>query len=198
MSARSSAGGAGGTRWRRSVSRVAGALLVAASVASAGVEIARIGARWEEMGPLAAGAEVPPFVARTMTGERFDNGNLRGEGKVTVLAFWATWCGACAKQMPTLAELDRRYAGRGLALYGVNTDRDGDQRAMAAAYARAKGLPFPILLDSGRTSDAFRVSLIPHIVLFDAEGRLRYVHQGTVRGATLEREIETLLAEAGD
>lgn len=162
---------------------------------SAGRELADVRREWSTMGPLAPGHAVPEFSASVLGGGRFETSDLSNRGEVTVLAFWATWCGACAQQMPGLVDLDRRFDDRGLALYGVNIDREGDQDARAARYVEAKGLTFPILLDTGRIGDVFRVSLIPHIVVFDRSGELRYVHQGKVRAATLEREIETLLAE---
>ena len=49
--------------------------------------------------------------------------------------------------------------------------------------------------NGGRTGDLFRVTMIPHIVIFDRAGQMRIVHQGKVRAATLRSEVESLLAE---
>lgn len=174
---------------------VAGAVLAGVCVTSAATDVRAVVVEWSTMGPLGPGQSVPEFSAHRLAGGTFDRDDLQASGEVTMLAFWATWCGACAQQMPSLVELDQRYDGRGLALYGVNIDRDGDQAQLAAQYAQARGLSFPILLDTGRIADAFRVTLIPHVVLFDRDGGLRYVHQGKVGAGTLEHEIETLLAE---
>lgn len=44
------------------------------------------------------------------------------ETPVLVLNLWATWCAPCREEMPTLAELDRRFEGRGLDVVAVSVD----------------------------------------------------------------------------
>ncbi len=59
-------------------------------------------------------------VARWLQGEavtRFE------PGKVYVIDFWATWCGACIRCMPHLAELESRYKSKGVTVIGF-TSRD--------------------------------------------------------------------------
>jgi len=148
---------------------------------------------WSRMGPLAPGVEIPRFRAQLSSGGNLDNDALRGE--VTVLAFWATWCGVCEQQMPDIEALHRDYADRGVRVIGVNQDRDANQAQLVDAYVDERGLQFPVALDTGRMGRAFRVSLIPHVAIVDAQGELRHVHQGRVRADTLRQEIETLLNE---
>jgi len=162
-------------------------------LAAAGLDVRLASQHWGEMGPLAPGDELPEFRARTLEGEVFHNGTL--EGQVSVLTFWATWCGACSREMPVLEELHAEYADRGVVLYGVNTDRDPDQETLARNYVTERGLDFPTVIDTGRVRQGFRVSMLPHLALVDRNGRLRYVHQGTVGKGTLRREIESLLSE---
>ncbi len=175
-------------------------LAIAAGVAALGlvltatlVDLRLASQQWDRMGPLAPGDELPEFRAHTLDGEVFDNATL--EGQVSVLTFWATWCGACSREMPVLEQLHADYASQGVALYGVNTDRGADQETLARDYVANRGLDFPVVLDTGRVSQGFRVSMLPHLALVDRSGRLRYVHQGTVGERTLRREIEALLAE---
>lgn len=149
--------------------------------------------QWDRMGPLAPGDELPEFRAHTLDGKVFDNASL--EGQVTLLTFWASWCGACSREMPVLEQLHADYADQGVALVGVNTDRGPEQEQLARNYVVERGLEFPIVLDTGRVSHGFRVSMLPHLALVDRSGRLRFVHQGTVGERTLRRELETLLSE---
>lgn len=148
---------------------------------------------WSEMGPLAPGDEIPRFRASLTDGGVLDNGAL--EGEVTLLNFWATWCGVCEQQMPNIASLHDRFGERGVRVIGVNQDRSPDQPELVEEYAAQRDLRFEFALDTGRMGQAFRVSLIPHVAIVDRNGRLRYVHQGRVGEDTLAEELETLLNE---
>ena len=47
-------------------------------------------------------------------------------GKVVVLNFWATWCGPCVEEMPSLVQLQQRFKNKGVTVLGVSIDVDGD------------------------------------------------------------------------
>jgi thiol-disulfide isomerase/thioredoxin len=60
------------------------------------------------------------------------------KGKVVVLNLWATWCGPCVLEMPTLAKLAGAYAGKPVAVVAVSIDgdRDADKaRSFIASHA---------------------------------------------------------------
>ncbi len=48
------------------------------------------------------------------------------KGKVVVLNTWATWCGPCKVEMPTLARLQAAYAGKGVEVMAVSIDTPED------------------------------------------------------------------------
>jgi hypothetical protein len=95
--------------------------------------------------------------------------------------------------MPTLEKLAQHYEGEAMVV-GVNQDRE-KQRARALLYQKKKQLSLPVALDDGSVGDAFRVSVIPHTVLLDRQGRVRHVHQGRVGYDRLASELDALLAE---
>lgn len=47
-------------------------------------------------------------------------------GKVVVLNFWATWCGPCVEEMPSLVQLQQRFKDKGVSVVGISIDVDGD------------------------------------------------------------------------
>jgi cytochrome c biogenesis protein CcmG, thiol:disulfide interchange protein DsbE len=47
-------------------------------------------------------------------------------GKVVVLNFWATWCGPCVEEMPSLAQLQQRFRDKGLTIVGISIDVDSN------------------------------------------------------------------------
>ena len=140
-------------------------------------------------------------------------------GKARILQVFGTWCPNCNDEAPFLAELDRRYRGRGLSILGLAFEH-GDDHAYAAgrvrAYAERFGIRFPVLVagtsDKQAASEAFplvdRVRAFPTTLFLDRDGEVRAVHTGFSGPATsaeheklradFERLIESLLAEADE
>ena len=176
---------------------VGGATMVA--VASAAVhDLKLFTERWADWGPLGIGEDIPDFHAEGGDGPDLGLDDLPGE--VSVLTFWATWCGPCRRELPVIDALAREYgpaveSGR-LRFVAVNRDREGDVEQLVRAFKQEHGLDLPVVHDAGSAGRAFRVSMIPHLVLVDRAGRIRHVHQGQVGEGTLRDEIEALLAES--
>jgi len=63
-------------------------------------------------------------------------------GKVVVLNIWATWCGPCVLEMPTLAKLAAAYQGKDVAVVPVAIDGDRDAEKARAFIAKNAPLPF--------------------------------------------------------
>lgn len=183
------------TSHRPAAASLVGALVVALALLGAGRELARGITQWERLGPLPPGGPTPAFEVLTLEGARFGPAQL--QGKVSVLTFWATWCGACRSELGDLEELQHEYEGGRVQFLAVNTE-GGATPAEAAArvrgFARSRGMTLPTAIDDGRTARTFRVGPIPHTLVVGADGVVRYVHQGRVRLDTLREEIDALLA----
>jgi thiol-disulfide isomerase/thioredoxin len=80
--------------------------------------------------------------------------NLRG--KVVLLDFWGSWCGACIHRMPDLFELHERFHERGLVIIGVHVDSGGETPTVAALDEKlaadrkqvwkGRDIPYPVAL----------------------------------------------------
>ncbi|TPV95161.1 MAG: TlpA family protein disulfide reductase [Myxococcales bacterium FL481] len=167
-------------------------LSLTALVSSALVSGYDVWQRRDQFGPRGRGETMAAFAVPTLAGERFDRSVL--DNRVTLLAFWATYCGACTAEMPALKSIAERYAGRSVTVVGVNQDFDPDQRSLAREYRRMHDLRFPIALDDGQLARMLRVSRIPHIVVLDGDGVIRRVFQGRVSEDTLADAVDDVLA----
>jgi len=97
------------------------------------------------------------------------------KGKPLFLNVWATWCGPCRLEMPSMAELYREMSPRGLQMIAV-TDEDAET---VRAFLAKNRYPFTVLLDPENTlSGRFDISAIPTTFIVDDEGRLAYRHVG--------------------
>jgi thiol-disulfide isomerase/thioredoxin len=121
--------------------------------------------------------EAPPDLLGTdPTGVQVHVGDYRG--KVVVLAFWATWCPYCLKELPILENLQRRVGKDRIQVVAIDTDADhGRYRAMRR---RLKGFQLMLAEDEGRgrTAGRYGVTGLPHMVMIDKAGRVAHVHVG--------------------
>jgi len=92
---------------------------------------------------------------------------------VLVVNLWATWCGPCVREMPTLAKLQAAYPGRVLVV-PISMDDPKDRAKARAFIARYPPLPFyqdpgaKIALTLDPPTDG-----LPTTLIFDASGRER-------------------------
>jgi len=117
-------------------------------------------------------AEQPPapeFNLKNLQGGQTKLSDHRGQ--VVLLNFWATWCGPCREEMPSMEKLWQAYREQGLVILAVSTDSGGESRIKN--FVRRLYLTFPILLDpDGQASDQYEVSGLPVSFLIDRQGRI--------------------------
>jgi cytochrome c biogenesis protein CcmG/thiol:disulfide interchange protein DsbE len=112
-------------------------------------------------------------------------------GKVVVLNYWASWCTPCRQESPLLQRWQRRLAGHGGTVLGVDSL---DVTADARAFVRRFGLTYPMLRDrDGATQHRFGVTGYPETVVVDRNGRISGVHRGPVDEEFLRRAVLPLL-----
>ncbi len=91
-------------------------------------------------------------------------------GKVVVVNIWATWCGPCRTEMPTLATLQKRYVGSDLVVVPVSVDKP-DYFADAKSFIGVQE-PLPLFTDpSWALATALKLKALPATVIYDRQGR---------------------------
>ncbi len=128
----------------------------------------------------------PPFETGVSSGSvevsqcKFDGVEkaiAKAKGKVVLIDCWATWCGPCVASFPKLVEKHQKYAGKGLAVISLSTDKPTDS-SKVIAFLKKNNATFTNLqmpLDGAAQKGlvekfAFR-NAIPHAVLFNKTGK---------------------------
>lgn len=110
-------------------------------------------------------------------------------GKPTVVNLWATWCGPCRAEMPTLAAAQQRTPE--VAFVFVN---QGESPAKVAAYVQQSGLGLThVWLDpDSRLGPAAGSQGLPTTLFFDATGKRVDAHFGMLNAAALQVQVDRL------
>jgi len=127
-----------------------------------------------------------PLVA-SPAGQRFQLGAARG--MPVVIEAFTSWCSACERAAPRLAEAAKAERQRGVRFVGVSLDET------EAAAHRAKidwNMPYEVALDDGSFGRSFSIKLLPTLIVIDSEGRVRHVASGRIDRDELEAQLSAL------
>ena len=110
-----------------------------------------------------------------------------GKNKVTVIDFWASWCGPCRQEMPFMLDLYGKYKDKGLGIVGISLDEDADNWKAATQQLN---IPWPQMSDlkgwENQAAQYFCVTSIPHTIIVDQQGKI--LRRG-LRGQKLEEFV---------
>lgn len=115
------------------------------------------------------------------------------KGTVVLLDFWASWCGPCRQNNPSLVSLYEKYRSAGLEILGVSIDTRKDDWQRAVQKDR---LTWKQVVDNGGWNAAstitYGVDAIPASFLIDRKGIIRGVN---LHGRELDATVAKLLKE---
>src|SRR5208337_355806 len=100
------------------------------------------------------------------------------KGKVVVVDFWATWCGPCLAEMPTMKKLYEKFHGQGVEFLGISLDRAKEQGGLDALkkFVKEQEIRWPQYYQGKFWESDFSLSWgitsIPTMFLVDQEGKL--------------------------
>jgi thiol-disulfide isomerase/thioredoxin len=111
------------------------------------------------------------------------------KGKFVLIDFWATWCGPCRKAIPDLNAFQKKF-GEKLVVIGISDEPEEKVKGFASPT-----LEYASAIDTkGQTKQALEVKGIPHCILVDPEGIVRWEGYPLLHGHELtEKVIEELL-----
>jgi peroxiredoxin len=115
----------------------------------------------------------PEFTLLDLSGNRVSLADFRH--KKVLLHFWATWCGVCKVELPSLRSVQRSLAADEMLLTVVE---DADDVEAVRRFAREHDLSYPILLGTPETLRAYRVNSFPTNYYLNGDGTVRATSVG--------------------
>ena len=120
------------------------------------------------------GREAPALALKDINGDTFDLSQSRGKWIFT--HFWASWCGPCRKEMPTIQAVADQFKDSGLTIVLINTSEDEDT---VFDFLSTVAPDMNTLLDSdGKVTEQWQPRGLPSTYFVDPEGKLRYIALG--------------------
>jgi cytochrome c biogenesis protein CcmG, thiol:disulfide interchange protein DsbE len=168
---------------------VAGALLLVTGVVLR--DCNRVGVDAGELAVRELSSPAPDVAGVGLDGAQHAIADARGH--VLVVNVWATWCGPCQDELPTIVRAARRYATRGVRFLGLDYH---DDSAQAREWVRRYEMPYPSISDpSGRYADDLGFVGLPDTFIVDRTGTIRYWLAGAIDDASKEKLFTDLLDE---
>lgn len=135
----------------------------------------------------------PALAGPTLDGGEFQLRDYRG--KWVLVNVWASWCDACRKEHPVLAEAARELGPRGLRVVGINMkDAPDDARRFIEEMGGAYG---PSVLDrDGRIAVRWGTYALPETYLVNPQGLIVAKRTGAVTPRWVQSHVTPRLGEA--
>jgi peroxiredoxin len=155
--------------------------------------------KWQEKAANREAAE-RKLEAQPVTVQPVDAAGLKAlrhnaAGRITLVSFWATWCGSCVAEFADLQDTYRMYSGRDFDLVTVSAnmpdEKAGVLRLLQKKHATSRNLLFASD-DTASLQAAFDPkweSAVPYTILLGPDGKVLYKNLGSVDILDLRREI---------
>ncbi len=136
-------------------------------------EIVTLKEKIENLKKVAVGQIAPDFTQNDADGNPVKFSDIYSKNELTLLDFWASWCGPCRRENPNVVAVFNDYKDQGFSVFGVSLDRD------KAAWLKAiedDNLTWDHVSDLAYWNNAaaklYVVSGIPHSLLVDKNGKI--------------------------
>ena len=152
---------------------------------------------YEKTAYLEIGKIAPNFESQTPDGKVVSLNDLKG--KVTIIDFWAAWCGPCRRENPNVVKVYEQYHDKGLEIIGVSLDGAPNQKDPKKAWLDAiekDGLEWhhvsSLMYFNDDVAKLYNIESIPATYILDKEGK---IVAKNLRGFALERKVRQLILD---
>ena len=131
---------------------------------------------------------VSDVTMQTLEGRTLSSAEWRD--KVTIVNFWATWCGPCRAEIPDLVALQEKYH-QYVQVIGISQDEAPP--SVVKEFATAHNVNYPIVMSTPAIAEAFPgINALPTSYLIDRQGRIVQKHVGMLIAERTEMETRVL------
>ncbi len=121
----------------------------------------------------AEGATIPDFSRPAPDGTLLSIMSEVSQHRITIIDFWASWCGPCRQEIPSVIELYKKYKDKGLGIVGVSLDNDKNEWLTAI---KQLNMAWPQMSDQNDWGNSvaklFNITSIPHTIVVDQQGKI--------------------------
>jgi len=116
------------------------------------------------------------------------------QDQLLLINFWAPWCAPCRREIPSLMQVQREYADRGVKILGIAFDAEQQVIRFAEEY----NIDYPLFLANGRAA-MYNAALgnpsgsLPFTALLDRDLKIIFRHNGEMSLAELRSLLDKSL-----
>jgi peroxiredoxin len=122
-----------------------------------------------EIKPIKGNPAAPLFNLEDLNGKKVSLKQYRDQ--VVFLNFWATWCGPCKEEMPSMEALYQKFKESRFVFLTISVDYE--EKKIVKEFIHKHRYTFPVLIDSKcKALDLYGVKGIPTTILIDKKGRM--------------------------
>lgn len=125
------------------------------------------------------GEKAPNFILENIKGQKVSLYKYLDK-KIIVLNFFTTWCGNCRREIPGLNKIYKEYKKKGIEVIGIDS---GEDKESVKFFAKKMKITYSVLVDENdKVASLFRVFGIPHTLVIDKKGIVKYNQVGSFFG----------------
>lgn len=122
------------------------------------------------------------------------------KGKYVYIDVWATWCGPCRAEIPSLKKLEEKYHDMNIAFVSISIDVDKDHEKWKNFVSEKQLGGIQLFADKNWNSDfmtSYGINSIPRFILIDPTGKIVKSDAARPSDPELQKQLDALLSQSG-